>query len=134
MFESLDNTWFYTCIKWLESTATNLISIFAWVVFKSKPRWSFLHCTRFKNRMRNGKFVSYKHRDWQRESKQLSPASKIRRAANFSFHIFRYTKEIKMSHDSLLFLKKNCSDIINKYFWNSPSKEMNLFDYLSYFF
>ena len=29
---------------------------------------------------------------------------------------------------------KNCSDIINEYFQNSPSKQMNLFDYFIIFF
>ena len=32
-----------------------------------------------------------------------------------------------MLHDLLLF-QKNCLDIINQYFWNSPAKQMNSFD------
>ena len=106
-------------------------------VFKNKPKWSFLHCTQslkiecvMECPPSSGIFVSYKHRDWQRESKQLLPAKKIRWAACFSFHVCRYTKEMIMSHISLLLKNKNYLGIINDYFRNSPSKQMNLFDYL----
>ena len=117
-------------IKWLESTAINLICIFALsatyvFVFKNKPKWSSLHYTQ-SSKMKcvmecpplSGQFVSFKHRDWQRESKQLLPAKKIRWAACFSFHVCRYTKEMIMSHISLLLKKKNYLGIINDYFRN----------------
>ena len=61
---------------------------------------------------------------WQRR--------KVRGAAHSSFHIFRRIKEMIMSYDSLLFLKKNYLDIINYCFWNSPSKQVNPFDYTLY--
>ena len=53
---------------------------------------------------------------------------KVGGTARFSFHICPYIKEMIL-HDLLLFLK-NCLDIINEYFWNSPSKQINSFDYL----
>ena len=41
-------------------------------------------------------------------------------------------KEMIMSRDSLLFLKKQFGH--NEYIWNSLSKQMNLFDYLCHAF
>ena len=76
--------------------------------------------------MRDLTLVSYK---MMRESKEPSPGKKSRRGARFSFHICRYKIEMIMSHESLFFLK-NCLDIINEYFRNSPSKQIDSFDYL----
>ena len=44
-------------------------------------------------------------------------------------HIFHFTF-IDTQKKLLGFFKKNCLDIINEYFWNFPSKQMNSFDYL----
>ena len=79
-------------------------------VFKNKPKWSFLRCTqvlKIECAMECPplwrKFVSYKHTEH----------------AVFSYHICRYIKEMVLS-----------LDIINEYFWNSPSKQVNSFDCL----
>ena len=51
---------------------------------------------------------------------------KVGTAVHFSFHIFRYMKEMIMPHNLLLFfLKKNCLDIISEYFCNFLSKGVN---------
>ena len=54
------------------------------------------------------------HKSMQRESKQLSPAKKVRRTTCFLFHICRYMKEMIMSHDSLL-VKRTYLDIMNTF-------------------
>ena len=75
--------------------------------------------------MRDLTLVSYK---MMRESKEPSPGKKSRRGARFSFHICRYKIEMIMSHESLFFLKKLFRH--NEYLWNSPSKQIDSFDYL----
>ena len=67
----------------------------------------------------------------QRETERLNNhhwRRKVGGAARFSFHICGYKIEM-MSHELLIFYK-NCLDIINEYYWNSSSKQIDSFDYL----
>ena len=51
----------------------------------------------------------------------------------FISHLSIHKRNDDVVVDLVLF-KTNCLDIINEYFWNSPSKQMNSFDYLSHIF
>ena len=100
---------------------------FHYVCLSFKTNFSLLY-TGFKNLMCNGllsfvrKICFIQACRWT--VKNCHQWRKVGGASRFSFYICRYIKEIIMLPDLLHFFQKNSLDIINEYFWNSPSKQM----------
>ena len=90
-------------------------------------------CARFKNQMCNGMspFVRkicfiQEHRRRENNYRQQK-----KRSMGCRFSISHLSIRIDSLMTCCFF--KNSLDIINEHFWNSPSKQMHSFDYLSYF-
>ena len=105
---------------------------------KNKLKWSFIHCTQVLKTECAMECPPFKenliHTSIQRESKQLLPAKKSKRGCTFLVSCLSIHKRNDNVVLDLMLFKTNCLDIINEYFWNSPSKQINLFDYLSHIF
>ena len=102
-------------------------------VFKNKRKWSFLRCTQVLNIECAIGMSSFARKIYFIQAYRGSiKAKKSRRGCTF----FTSHLSIQRRNDNVAWLAaflQNCLDI-NEYFWNSPSKQMNLFDYLCHIF